>query len=849
MPMRCLRGSTARLGLTVTALALGVALVCAIDLVNGAVLRSFTDLIDTMAGRAALQVTAGADGLFSEDVAATVAGIPGVELAVPLVSATAFLADDSGELLSVHGIDITNEGAVRVYDAHDAGGLDIDDPLVLLNQPRSLLLTRSFAAQHHLEIGAEVPLITPTGRRAFTVRGLLEPQGVARVYGGNLAAMDLYAAEAAFTRPGFINRVDVVVDRAADVAQVSAAIAAALPKGFGVEAPLQRKADLHKVMRSLQTVLQGFGLVGLVAGFLIAFNRLTTVFERRVWQLGVMHAIGLRSRTLWRCLAQESLLLGSAGVAIGIPLGIGIGRLLLPGIATTTALAYNLIAPEGALEISAHAIVLSATLGLSAALLAAALPAWRAARVEIADTIRSRGVELTPGGGPAAWLVRGAALVAVAAAILMQSATQSPLWGLVATVLIAATAALGARPLMHVGLALARPSLRRFTAPSSRFASCALLHNPRRVSLMAATLGVGLGAVVWLRILACSFEHSVIEMMSGFVRADLMVSSAHMGAGFLAAPIDGELVDHLRRTSGVTTVAAQRLVDWRYRGGAIGIHALDPNYLTDPGFGTFSQLGGSRDGVWTEVARGTAVAISSNMALNMGLDVGQSITLETPRGPLTLPIAGRTTDFASPRGTIEMSRETYREYWQDNQVTDIAVQTAPGATESVRGAITRQWGQYYGLRILSSGEFIDFYAHQVRRAFAALELLTAMVLTVVLVGLADTLSAGVAERSRDLGSMRALGVRRRYLRRIVLLEGLFLGAVGLLLALTAGLALGRLWVDATFPYLLGWTITYYVPYIQVARMALISTAVCLAAGLLPASRAARLEPAVALRYE
>src|SRR6266481_40090 len=157
MPLRFLRGSYSRLALTVIALALGVALVCAIDLVNQAVLRAFVEVIDTMAGRAALQVTAGEGGLFPEDVAAKVAAVPGVELAVPVVNATAFTADDSGELLTVHGVDITNEAHVRVYDARDNGGLELDDPLVFLNQADSIVLTRAFAERRRLRVGDRIP--------------------------------------------------------------------------------------------------------------------------------------------------------------------------------------------------------------------------------------------------------------------------------------------------------------------------------------------------------------------------------------------------------------------------------------------------------------------------------------------------------------------------------------------------------------------------------------------------------------------------------------------------------------------------------------------------------------------
>src|SRR5438067_7812056 len=317
LPFRLLRGHTGRLVLTLIALAWGVALVCAIDVVNRAVLSSFVEVIDTMAGRAALEIAAGEGALFPEDVATRAAAVAGVELAVPVVSAAAFTTDGSGELMTVHGVDITNDAAVRVYDVRDEGGILIDDPLVFLSQPDSILLPRTFAAPRGFDVGTRLELETPTGRRQFTVRGLIEPEGIGRVHGGNLVVMDLFAAEKAFTRPGLINRVDIVVARDWELGVVRDALASVLPEGLQVTAPAQRKVDLHRIMRSVQVMLQGASLLVLLAAFLIVFNRLSAVFEARIWQVGVMRAMGFSPMDVWLEHIAESLIVGASGVAVG----------------------------------------------------------------------------------------------------------------------------------------------------------------------------------------------------------------------------------------------------------------------------------------------------------------------------------------------------------------------------------------------------------------------------------------------------------------------------------------------------------------------------------------------------
>src|SRR5262249_51988412 len=204
---------------------------------------------------------------------------------------------------------------------------------------------------------------------------------------GDLLLMDLYAAQEVFARPGFVSGIDVVVEHGAEVSRVQEAIAGILPDGVRVASPAERQADLRKVTQSLPAILDAMGILCLVAAFLITFNRLSTVFDARAWQLGVLRAVGVRRRRVWLELLQESLLVGAAGVALGIPLGLGLGRVLLPVIAATTELSYKLVAPESAFVAEPGSLLRAAALGLGASLLAAVLPAWRASRREPVATI------------------------------------------------------------------------------------------------------------------------------------------------------------------------------------------------------------------------------------------------------------------------------------------------------------------------------------------------------------------------------------------------------------------------------------------------------------------------------
>src|SRR5262249_50247250 len=152
-------------------------------------------------------------------------------------------------------------------------------------------------------------------------------RGIARAYGGSLVLMDLAAAQRVFARPGMVNRIDVVVARTADTPAVAAAVTAAVPAGIEVETPAQRKADVHAVMRSLQLLLQAVAAIALVAAFMIAFNRVTALFDDRAWLLGVMRGIGVRRNAMLWELVKQGVLIGIAGAIVGVPLGIALGRI------------------------------------------------------------------------------------------------------------------------------------------------------------------------------------------------------------------------------------------------------------------------------------------------------------------------------------------------------------------------------------------------------------------------------------------------------------------------------------------------------------------------------------------
>src|SRR5581483_10972482 len=343
--------------------------------------------------------------------------------------------------------------------------------------------------------------------------------------------------------------------------------------------------------------------------------------------------------------------------------------------------------------------------------------------------------------------------------------------------------------------------------------------------------------------LATSVEQSVVRVMPGIFRADLVVGSLLVGSGYVEAPGDEGLVEE------IAPVAGEQVSDWEYRGGPIAINAFDASFFTDGGWERWPLVGTAAP-AWADVAAGRLVIVSTNFAHNLDVGVGDSLDLDSPSGRVTVRVGALTHDFLSPRGSILMSRELYRSRWKDTHVTHALVRVAPGADVArVRAEIARAVGGKYTLRILSVGELVDWFTAQVRRAFSAIDALGVMVLLVVALGVADTVAAGVVERRRELAAMNAFGMRRAALARMIVVEASFLALGGVALAISAGLVLGVLWVDVTFPDLVGWVLELHVPLRALAGIAAVTVAICVGAAAVPAFRSARLRVAEALRYD
>jgi putative ABC transport system permease protein len=842
---RHFRASFWAMALSMIAVALGVALVVAIRLMNSTVLQGFLDTVDATAGRASLMVGGDEGAFFSDEIVSKISAVPGVKLAVPLVRGVAFPNDDSGELLTVHGVDLANDDAVRVYHVRRGSETLVEDLVEFLNQPDSVLLGRQFADARGLGVGDSLQLVTPVGVRPFTVRGLLDPQGTARVLKGRLVVMDVYAAQPIFTGSGQINQIDVLTVADVDIDAVRGTIATMLPSGIRVEQPEVRKQVLRRAVAAFQTMLSAFSLLATMAGFVVCFGRLQGLFETRTWEIGLLRAVGLRRLSVFSELLKEALLLGTGGVLVGIPLGIAIARWSLPILAQTTALNFGLPVPAIAEPPIGDAPLVGAAVGLLAALAAAVAPATRLARKSPVAALSLRGRESPAGPSIGRFALLGLAAV-ILSLIAAQGVLRLPVLGLATTALMVVGAAALSGPMIRGTVTWLRARSTRLD-PIGRLVVAQLERAPRGTALTVTTLGIGLGTVIMIGTLGWSFEKSIVSVLTDRYSASLVITSAFVRGGYESAPVTDGVLREVVQVPGVSAVAGEQHRRISYQGSSVVLAAFD-SACFDSSVVCDWALSRPVEGALRLVAEGKAILVSPSFSLQFGAREGDTIRLSSSSGDVELLIAAITP--GQPESAIVLARHVYARHWDDSLVTWVHVATREGvAPGEVAQRIREGLGRKYRLRVLTSAEMIEHFAGQVREAFSLQYVLEVVTLFVVLVGVGDTLAAAVVARRRQFGMMRAVGLHRARLFGMVMLEGLSIGFLGLLLAVGLGLALSTFWVQVQFPALLGWTLEQYFPWPFFIVGGAVTMVVCMIGSLIPSVRAASLSPVAVLRGE
>jgi putative ABC transport system permease protein len=769
--------------LTTAGIVLGVAVFVGMHTANQSVMFAFNSTVDQIAGRTQLQVTAGETG-FDEGVLETVQSAHTVGVAVPVIEAVVDSQIAGQGNLLVLGTDMTGDRSLRDYDLEAADEAIVEDPLVFLAQADSIMLAKEFAARNGVAVNDTVTLGTVLGPRAFTVRGIMRSSGLSSAFGGNLAIMDIYAAQRMFGRGRTFDRIDLATREDASIADAQQELRSLLGPGFQVDVPSGRGQQFEAMTAAYGMMVNISSLFALFIGMFIIYNSFSIAVTQRRSEIGILRALGATSGQIRQLFLIESALTGLVGSIAGLGFGLLIARGIAASIGGLMKDVYGVAQRADEIATDPWLLSLALVIGLGTSIVAAFIPARQAARVDPVHALQKGKYQVLSAGESRLRLV--AAGVGAGVSVLCLTVSDSRLI-FYAGYLLVVVVALLLGPMLSLVLSRAlRPVLKWIRPVEGALAADSLIQSPRRTSASVAALMLSLALVTAFAGMAQASYNSIVVWMDGALNPDLFVAPAQeVVSRTLRFP--AEMAGELGAIHGIARVQKVRDARIVFRGSPIMIVATEVQSLAETA--PLPPVAGDPVEMYRRTAAGEGLMVSDNLARLRGLTIGEEIDIPAPHGVIRLPIVGIVVDYSDQQGTILMDRSLFVRYWRDDTVNIFRLYLRPGASvPDVKQAILTRYAGERQVFVLTNGELKAYILKVTDQWFGLTSVQIAVAVFVAILGIVNTLTVSIIDRRRELGVLKAVGGLSGQIRRTIWLEALTIGTLGLML----GLALGAL---------------------------------------------------------
>jgi putative ABC transport system permease protein len=840
------RRHAVRSALTVAGIVLGVAVFFGMHTANQSVLYAFHRTVDRIAGSTELQVTAAESG-FPEAVLEQVQALPEVRVAVPVIEAPVDTRLKGEGNLLILAVDMTGDRSLRDYDIESGEEAVVDDPLVFLAQPDSLIVTAEFASRNNLSIGSRVPMLTMEGERAFVVRGIMRSGGLTNAFGGNLAIMDIYAAQSVFGRGRRFDRLDVALTSGVTIPQGQAAIAKALGPGFQVDPPSARGRQIDAILRVYSISMNITSMFALFIGMFIIYNAFAIAVTQRRSEIGILRALGASRGQIVALFLGESVLAGAIGSLLGLLFGIGLSRAMAGTISGLISGIYGV--GERVQEVAADpALMLGAvSMGVLTSVVAAFVPARNAARVDPVQALQKGKYQVLSAGENRVRRVTAGVLALASLSAVFFGGSRVVFY---AGYLLAIVAVLLLTPTLSLWLTRwLRPLFRSLRPVEGALAADSLIQAPRRTSATVAALMLSLALIIGLGGIAETSYDSILDWVSTSLNPDLFVTtSENLSNRDFRFP--AEMRAQLQEVEGIDTIQSVRTLRLPFRGGPVLLVAVELDAVQTTVAYRRTIRAGDAATMYRQAAQGMGVIVSENLAELHQLRLGDRIEVPAPTGLLRSPILGIVEDWSDQQGTIFVDRTVYRRHWQDDTANLFRVYVAKGArVADVRQRIIDRLAGTRRFFVLTNEDVRRYIIELTNQWLAMNYVQIGVAVLVAILGIVNTLTVSVIDRRRELGVLQAVGGLRNQVRHTIWMEAVAIGVIGLILGLALGAVNLHYMLEITNRDLAGMNVPYEFPFRIAAMLWPVILGAAFVAAIWPAESAVRGSLVEALEYE
>ena len=818
--------------LTVIGIGLGVGILFAAQATNASIDRSVDRTVKQLVGRADLRVSAFQETGLSDTTLAAIRGTPGVAIAAPQIERRAYLQPPLGTPpkppVTVLAIDPGVDPQI-----HDIAGA-----AALTAAGADALVSQRLAADDGLEVGSQLVIQAAGEPVTLTVRGVVTDNGPVLGGFGRTVVVGLDIARRAFGQIG-LTRIDLAVSPGANPGAVAQELERRISgEHYVLSTPADLGVSLRASTADFQATTALISAIALFVGAFLIFNTLSMTVAERFREVGLLRAAGTSRRQIHQIVLTQALILGLLGSAVGLAIGAGLALVMAGYVRSIATIPIDVPAtpPEG--------ILLSLLVGVLVTVAAALEPAWRAGRISPVEALRAR-----PEAGSAVrarlrWLVLVFAVVAAAGLLLWPNRAGDPgplralaVYGVLLLVTVLSPFLL--RPLGRIaGLPFAL-----VLRAEERLARGAITRDPSRTALTVGALTIGLAMIVAVGGVAQNARHAATAWLGDVIPGDEILTS------ITPVPLD----DQSPVTSDLLVPGVMRLTPIATFGVAYQGIRLDAaavvggDMLAD---GRLRFVEGDRTSALNGLDSGGTVLLPRSLADRLALGPGSMMRFSA--------IGAKSADLRVSgiveRGLPGASGESLIVGWSDATslfgvagADFFAARFAPGEAGQAGRIVLESRARELALEPASLERVEGAVSDALGQVFGLFDALAVIAVIVAGLGIVNTLTMNVFERVREIGVLRAIGMTRRQVWRMVVVEAGVLGIVGAILGCLTGLVAGMLMLGLVAAG--GLAIPLELPWLTMALAAVFGVAVAMLAAFEPARLASRISIVRAVQFE
>ena len=842
-----------QMGLSFVGVALGVAVVVAIDLANTSAQRAFLLSTDSVVGRATHQIVGGSRGI-PEDIFRAVRIEAGVRLAAPVVEGDVAAPDYPGRTFRVLGVDPFAEAPFRPYLA----GLNSRGQTALvsfLTRPATAIMSYGTGRELGLGLAGDKATQGPADqltvraggvRQRLSIIALLEPaDALSRRALDSLLVTDIATAQELLGLTGRLSRIDLMIPAGEVGRDELAKIRAVLPPGAEVRSAAARSQSVAQMTRAFSLNLSALSLLALIVGMFLIYNTMTFSVVQRRSLIGALRVVGVTRREIFSLIVAEAALLGLLGTAAGLVLGVALAQGLVRLVTQTITDLYFVVSVRE-LTISGLGLLKGLGLGLGASLVAALAPALEATATQPRavlnrSTLEARSQRVLPWAA-----VAGVCLMLVGAGLLLLPSRDLILsFGGLFTIFLGCVLV---TPVAVVGLLrVVQLLIGTRTDIVGRLCIRSVLASLSRTAVAIAALMVAVSVTVGVGIMIESFRQTVAYWLENALQADIYIAPPSLVSRWNEGSLDPAVVARLSAAPGVEAVSTYRRVSVESPTGRVQLVALRLNVDR---YSAYRFVEGRPEVVWPAFETEHTVIVSEPYAYHHRLGMGGAVRLRTDRGVHDFRVAGIFADYGSDRGLVMMSRRTYEQFWHDRGVSSLGLWLSPDRdVAAMVASLRRLVGSVQEVELRSNRSLRQASLEIFDRTFTITSVLHLLTTAVAFIGVLSALMALQLEREREFGVLRATGFTPRQVWGLVTAQTGVMGLLAGLLALPVGLMLASVLVFVINRRSFGWTLELEIVPGLLVQAVLLAVLAALLAGVYPAFKMSRTSPALALREE